>query len=351
MADSLPRSSFLGTSPGAVSIRQLLEKVATSNATVLINGESGTGKELVARTLHEWSDRRGGHFVPINCGAIPKELLESELFGHMKGSFTGAITTKAGLFEIANGGSIFLDEIGETTPAMQVKLLRVLQEGEVTPVGSFKPIPVSVRVIAATHRPLEELVREGKFREDLYYRINVFRLHTAPLRSRSEDIPELIQFILAQLDVPNFELTAGAIEYLQRHTWPGNIRELRNTLERAVIEAKRERSRTLNRNHVQIIGSVSAQNSAALRIPSAIEDISPEAYTTFISESERNYIQSVLQLCHGNMTLAAQKMGLNRATLYRKLNTTSVTGSTARDSVPGLTTATPKNSQEHHHAI
>ena len=194
MADLHLKTSFLGKSAGAVNIRQLLAKVAPTDATVLINGESGTGKELIARTLHDWSDRRGGHFVPINCGAIPKELLESELFGHRKGSFTGASADRIGRFELAHGGTIFLDEIGDMPMEMQVKLLRVLQERTVEAVGGAKPVPVDVRVVAATHRDLEAEIAAGRFREDLFYRLNVLPVFIPPLRERTEDVPDLLNF-------------------------------------------------------------------------------------------------------------------------------------------------------------
>ncbi|MEN9768416.1 MAG: Nitrogen assimilation regulatory protein, partial [Pseudomonadota bacterium] len=181
---------FIGKSPAAQAVRTLIDRVANSQATVLITGESGTGKELVARALHEQSQRHGGNFVPINCAAIPKDLIESELFGHRKGAFTGAMADRVGRFELAHGGTIFLDEIGDLPLDMQVKLLRVLQERQVDPVGGSKPVAIDVRVVAATHRDLEAEIAAGRFREDLYYRLNVLPLHTCPLRERPEDLPE-----------------------------------------------------------------------------------------------------------------------------------------------------------------
>ena len=195
-------SFFIGTSPIAQALRRLVTTISNSNATVLITGESGTGKELLARSLHEQSDRVGGTFVPINCSAIPKELLESELFGHRKGSFTGAVADRIGRFELAHGGTIFLDEIGDMSLDMQVKLLRVLQERVIDPVGSTRQIPIDVRVIAATHRDLEAEIQAGRFREDLYYRLNVLPVVTPPLRERPEDIAELLRFYAEHYKLP-----------------------------------------------------------------------------------------------------------------------------------------------------
>ena len=235
MADLHLKTSFLGKSAGAVNIRQLLAKVAPTDATVLINGESGTGKELIARTLHDWSDRRGGHFVPINCGAIPKELLESELFGHRKGSFTGASTDRIGRFELAHGGTIFLDEIGDRPMEMQVKLLRVLQERTVEAVGGAKPVPVDVRVVAATHRDLEAEIAAGRFREDLFYRLNVLPVFIPPLRERTEDVPDLLNFYASKYKAQGqspISFAPNFMRALTQYNWPGNVRELSNLVDR-----------------------------------------------------------------------------------------------------------------------
>lgn len=224
---------------GAIQeVRHLIEQVAPTDANVLILGESGTGKEVVARAVHELSSRRDKPFVPINCGAIPGELLESELFGHEKGAFTGAITSRVGRFELAEGGTIFLDEIGDMPLQMQVKLLRVLQERVYERVGSNKQIKTNVRVIAATHRNLEEMIKDGKFREDLYYRLNVFPILTPPLRERSDDIPLLIQELTNRYmreHKTGVRFTHGALESLMQHQWPGNVRELGNLVERMII--------------------------------------------------------------------------------------------------------------------
>jgi two-component system response regulator PilR (NtrC family) len=221
-----------------IELYKLISKVATVSGTVLITGESGTGKELVARTIHKNSERATKPFLAISCGAIPESLLESELFGHVKGAFTGAVVAKAGLFEVADGGTVFLDEIGETSPAIQVKLLRVLQERVFRRVGGTEDIEVDVRVIAATHQDLKELIHKGRFREDLYYRLNVIPVHLPPLRERREDIPLLAMNFLAKYSDENKRPIQGiapeALELLLHYHWPGNVRELENVIERAV---------------------------------------------------------------------------------------------------------------------
>lgn len=231
-------NNLVGSSAGMRNIRRLIEQVSNTDASVLILGESGTGKEVVARNIHALSSRASKPFIPINCGAIPGELLESELFGHEKGAFTGAITSRQGRFELANGGTLFLDEIGDMPLAMQVKLLRVLQERCFERVGSNKSIEVNVRIIAATHRNLEEAICKGKFREDLFYRLNVFPIEMPPLRERSEDIPLLFNELISRIESENkpiVRLTSDAMTALCQYNWPGNIRELANLVERLTI--------------------------------------------------------------------------------------------------------------------
>ncbi|WP_435237078.1 sigma-54 dependent transcriptional regulator [Psychromonas sp. PT13] len=231
-------SSLVGRGKRIQEIRYLVEQVAQSNANVLILGESGTGKEVAARAVHEMSNRKNGPFVPINCGAIPAELLESELFGHEKGAFTGAFAARKGRFELAAGGTIFLDEIGDMPMPMQVKLLRVLQERTFERVGGTKCLEADVRVVAATHRNLETLIEEGKFREDLFYRLNVFPIEKPALRERQEDIPLLLQELLSRLQDEHkatLRFTQRALDSLMKHNWPGNVRELSNLLERLLI--------------------------------------------------------------------------------------------------------------------
>ncbi len=226
---------IIGKSPCVKEMRALIEKIASTEATVLVLGESGTGKELVARAIHACSDRSENAFVPVNCGAIPRDLLESELFGHKKGSFTGAISDRKGRFEIANSGTIFLDEIGDMSTDLQVKLLRVLQDRHIDPVGTTKSIPVDVRVVAATHRNLPELIQQGQFREDLYYRLNVIPIETPALRDRKEDIEALVSHFAkihtSSLSEP-IKLAPKSLEILKEYDWPGNIRELSNLVDR-----------------------------------------------------------------------------------------------------------------------
>ena len=219
--------SLVGNSDSIRQVRRLIEQVANTEASVLLLGESGTGKEVVARNIHALSSRHSKPFIPINCGAIPAELLESELFGHEKGAFTGAITSRQGRFELANGGTLFLDEIGDMPLAMQVKLLRVLQERCFERVGSNRSVEVNVRIIAATHRNLEQAIEEGKFREDLFYRLNVFPIDMPPLRARREDLPLLVNELIARIEGenrPSVRIMPGALEALSRYQWPGNVR-------------------------------------------------------------------------------------------------------------------------------
>jgi sigma-54 specific flagellar transcriptional regulator A len=228
-------NSIIGSSPPTLSLKRLIESVAHSDATVLIIGESGTGKELVAESLHGCSPRAENNLVPVNCGAIPRELIESELFGHKRGSFTGAVADRVGRFELAHGGTLFLDEIGDLALDMQVKLLRAIQERVVKPVGGGKPIKVDVRVVAATHKDLEQEVEAGRFREDLYYRLNVLPLTTPPLRERREDVPALVRHFAklhASRGQPPIEPTPALIQALMGYQWPGNIRELSNLMAR-----------------------------------------------------------------------------------------------------------------------
>jgi len=230
--------SLVGNSRGITRVRKMIDQVAPTEATVLILGESGTGKEVVARNIHYYSNRRSKPFVPINCGAIPSELLESELFGHEKGSFTGAVGTREGRFELAEGGTIFLDEIGDMPLSMQVKLLRVIQERSFERVGSNKSIKSDVRIVAATHRNLEQHIEEGKFREDLFYRLNVFPIEMPPLNSRAEDLPLLVNELITRLEhekKSSVRLTPSAMMALCNYDWPGNVRELANLMERLTI--------------------------------------------------------------------------------------------------------------------
>jgi two-component system response regulator HydG len=290
---------------------QLAETVAPTDSTVLVTGESGTGKEVVARWIHERSGRAGGAFLSVNCGALPEGLLESELFGHMKGSFTGAVKDKQGLFAAATGGTFFLDEIGETTPATQVKLLRVLQQREIIPVGGTETIPVDARLVAATNRDLEDEVKRGGFRGDLYYRLNVITVHLPPLRDRRDDIPLLADAFLrrsagARGGEPK-TLAPATLDAMMAYDWPGNVRELENALERAVILSAAD----------SIAPSALPERVSARRAEPLVSDRAPATPT--LEAIERAYVTWVLQNESGNKSRAAEVLGIDPSTLYRKL--------------------------------
>jgi DNA-binding NtrC family response regulator len=302
----------VGTSKAWLDVLRLVETVAPTDSTVLIQGESGTGKEIIARYIHELSARREGPFLSINCGALPESLLESELFGHVKGSFTGAIRDKIGLFGASTKGTFFLDEIGETTPATQVKLLRALQHREVIPVGSTDAIPVDTRVVAATNRDLDEEIRAGHFRSDLYYRLNVIALHLPPLRQRQDDIPVLADYFLHRIgesrNEPPRRLSDAARGALIEYAWPGNVRELENALERAVILTE----------DVVITPAALPERVTERRAEPLVSTRTPPNPT--LEAVERAYIMWVLQSEGGNKSRAADVLGIDPSTLYRKLS-------------------------------
>jgi len=302
----------VGRNRAFLEVVRLAETVAPTDSTVLITGESGTGKEVIARFIHELSERESGPFISINCGALPENLLESELFGHVKGSFTGAVRDKEGLLVAAEGGTFFLDEVGEMSPALQVKLLRAIQEREVVPVGATDPVDIDVRIIAATNRDLEQEIRRGTFRSDLYYRLNVISLHLPPLRERPEDVALLAEHFLHALaedkgGTPR-TLTPDALSALQAYEWPGNVRELENALERAAILSK---------------GDAVDVDALPSRItnPESAPLVSERPHTNPTLELiERAYILWVLQAEGGNKARAAEVLGIDPSTLYRKLN-------------------------------
>jgi two-component system nitrogen regulation response regulator NtrX len=291
-----------------------LERVAASESRVCIFGETGTGKELVARTIHERSPRAAGPFVTLNCAAVPAELIESELFGHEKGSFTGASGRHTGKFEQADQGTIFLDEIGDMPLNMQAKLLRVLEEGEVERIGGDKPVTVSVRVVVATHRDLEARVREEKFRQDLFHRIHVFPLMLPPLRERRDDIPALVEHFAAQVCAQNgwkpVPFTADAIAEMQTHPWPGNVRELRNMVERLMLLATGGRV-DLATVQIALPKTFPGMGAAPMAIGSG-------ALADRVQSFEREVILAELKRSHQNMSLAAKTLGLERSHLYKK---------------------------------
>src|ERR1700735_5022680 len=291
-----------------------LERVAASESRVCVLGETGTGKELIARTIHEKSARSAGPFVTLNCAAVPAELIESELFGHEKGSFTGASGRHIGKFEQADQGTIFLDEIGDMPLNMQAKLLRVLEEGEVERIGGDRPIAVNVRVVVATHRDLEARVREEKFRQDLFHRIHVFPLQLPPLRERRDDIPALLEHFAAQVSAQNgwkpVPFSTDALQALQSHTWPGNVRELRNLVERLMLLA--------TEGKVDLATVQMALPKAASGASASPGAMGSGALADRVQLFEREVILSELRRSHQNMSLAAKTLGLERSHLYKK---------------------------------
>ncbi|MBI1422298.1 MAG: response regulator [Gammaproteobacteria bacterium] len=288
------------------NVCELVKRIAPMPSTVLIEGESGTGKELVARAIHEYSYRTGS-FVPINCGAVSAELLESELFGHVKGAFTGAHQAREGLFTYANGGTLFLDEIGEMPLSMQAHLLRVMEERTIRPVGSNREIPVDVRVIAATNRDLEDEVKKGNFREDLYYRLFVLAIRMPALRERMNDLPELAQHFIntlsTEMGITPISISDEEMDVMRHYAWPGNVRELKNLIERCLL---------LNTTPSQCLAAQPASSRTDMPLGDNLNDLS-------LDELEKRHILNVLQAEGGNKSAAARKLGVSRKTLERKV--------------------------------
>jgi DNA-binding NtrC family response regulator len=302
--EDLPESEMIGSSPGMVEIYKTASRVAPTDATVLIEGETGTGKELVARMIHRFSPRAAQPFVPVDCASIAPSLLESELFGALKGAFTGADRDRTGVFEAANHGTVFLDEIGVIDLNFQLRLLRFLQEREIRPVGASRGKKVDVRVLAATNRNLQKLTEEGKFQEDLWYRLNVVRIEIPPMRERRGDVPLLARFFLNKYNARynrGVRLMESGIKALQEYTWPGNVRQLQHLIERLAILVPNER-----------IDQESVNDALA-----AME--SREAASETLEDAERDQIRKVLAATGGNKSRAAQILGIERKTLYRKL--------------------------------
>jgi two-component system, NtrC family, response regulator AtoC len=320
------RFRLVGQSPAIQQIYGVVEKVANTPSTVLITGESGTGKELIARALHENSSRHAGPFIKINCAAIPKTLMESELFGYEKGAFTGAVGAKPGRFELAHGGTLFLDEIGEIPTEMQVKLLRVLQESEFERVGGIKTIKVDVRLVTATNRDLLAEVGAGTFREDLFYRLNVVPIHIPPLRERREDIPLLADHFIAKfndrLKKETSSVTPEAIERLVAYHWPGNIRELENLMERTILFCEGPAIRVLDLP-VEVAGAPASALAAAAAAADEAGRPAPESLKEAVrvetERVERELIQKALDATGGNVTQAARKLKISRKSLQTKM--------------------------------
>ncbi len=338
--DSEERLPLIGRSASMQEIYRTIARLTTADLTVMINGESGTGKELVARALHDYGKRRAGPFVAINMAAIPRELIESELFGHERGAFTGATNRSLGRFEQANGGTLFLDEIGDMPPEAQTRLLRVLQEGEFTSVGGRQPIKANVRIIAATHRDLRTAIRQGQFREDLFYRLNVVPIRLPPLRERVEDIPLLARHFLErarQDGLPSKSLDQGAVDRLKQHNWPGNVREVENLMRRLaalcpeeiitadVIAAELADSIPPD---APVVGAAVGPETLSRAVERHIKEFFAthndgvgvtDVYDKILAEVERPLIRMTLAATRGNQIKAAAMLGLNRNTLRKKI--------------------------------
>jgi nitrogen regulation protein NR(I) len=324
------RDAIVGQSAAMQSIYKEIGRIAARPVTVLIRGETGTGKELIARAVYQNSDRANAPFVAINCAAIPETLLESELFGHERGAFTGATVQRIGRFEQANHGTIFLDEIGDMTLGTQVKLLRVLQEKNLQRLGGRETIPVDVRVLAATHRDLELAIREKQFREDLYYRLNVVMITLPPLRQRKEDVPELVRYFLSkygpELGNPSPSSHPAAMEFLQSHSWHGNVRELENAIRKALLLAQ---GYTLNVDHTRAALNKDATPSGPVSQPfgdyigdllaAAQRGEAAEVHARVLESAERELFRQAIELAHGNQAKAARWLGVSRITMKAKL--------------------------------
>jgi DNA-binding NtrC family response regulator len=322
LADKGALGELVGTSRRMREIFALLQQAGPSKACVLITGESGTGKELVARTIHELSPRRAGPFIAINCAALPETLIESELFGHEKGSFTGASERRAGCFELAQEGTLLLDEIGEMPLPTQAKLLRILEDSKVRRLGGKTEFEVDVRLVAATNKVPDEAIRGGHLREDLYYRLNVFQVHLPPLRERKEDMGPISEALIKELNRKHecrvSDITPEVLEAFQRHHWPGNVRELRNVLERAVILAGEG---SIEPKHVPAFlhGRVSAPASGAVAVQDFETDAVRFAIGTTVEEAEKGLILRTLEHTRNNKTRAAEILGISLKTLHNKL--------------------------------
>lgn len=313
---------LIGETDSMKQVRRLIDTIAPTEATVMVLGDTGTGKELIARNLHEKSDRAQRVFIPVNCGALPENLVESELFGHRKGAFTGAETNRKGLFEVANGGTLFLDEVGELDKSVQVKLLRFLEAGEIRRVGENEPFRVDVRVVCATNRDLREMVANDQFREDLFFRLNTFEIILPPLRERRSDIPELARHMIsrhaARKGQMESTITPEAIEVLTAHDWPGNIRELANAIERALILAGNGPIRPEHLPTQYPTKGRSRSDGSAQSIGGPHFTI-PEGEPT-LRDIEMSYIQVVLEKHAGNKPAASKELGISLKTLYNKIN-------------------------------
>jgi transcriptional regulator with PAS, ATPase and Fis domain len=336
--ESVAMNPLVGNSLKMRQVRALINKIADSNSTILITGESGTGKELAARAIHELSQRREQPFIPVNCGAIPEELLESELFGHVRGAFTGAVNSRQGRFQLANGGTLFLDEIGEMSPKLQVKLLRVLQERQFEPVGSDRAVQVDVRVVAATNRDLHLAAREGKFREDLFYRLNVLPVQLPSLREREGDIPLLVKHFLALHGLRKAKRAArvepDAMAALEAYRWPGNVREVENLVERLIL-LNEDGVIRVNELPDYIVQRGSSEQGTSMALPATGMDLD-----RYLEKIENGFICQALERARGNKTLAAGMLNLNRTTFIERLRKKGLLATARQNTNTGVVNVT-----------
>jgi DNA-binding NtrC family response regulator len=334
---------LLGNSEETENLRKQIQRLKGKTLNVLITGESGTGKELIAKRLWAIEDDPSRPYFAINCGAIPENLLEDELFGHRKGAFTGAERDKKGRFELASGGDLFLDEIGDLPYPMQVKLLRAIEQQEIFPLGAEAPVKINVRIISATNKDLSKLIKvKRRFREDLYYRLDGYKLHTAPLRDRPSDIEPIVQRIALKHLGPEVRISPTTIDFLKSHNWPGNVRELCNWVERAMITIEERKGSVLEVSDFQIdqdiFSSVTRQRRKhALPYPETRTELSEDHYSHFMREAERKYLEMAIGLCDGHAYTAAQLVGLGRTTIFNKMKTLNIPVEQQCDLVkPGL---------------
>ena len=355
LAEQLSRTlnkHMIGRSQPMVELQRDLLALRGGDSPVLITGETGAGKDVVADMIHSNENDKFRPYFQVNCGAMSENLIESELFGHIKGAFTGADKDKKGLFELAHGGDLFLDEIGDMPALMQVKLLRALEEKKVTPLGCHLKRPAEVRIMAATNKNLETMIQEGTFREDLYYRLNAICIHVPPLRARKDDIPLLADHLVNKLSKGKYKITEDAKKYLSTQPWPGNVRELRFAVDRAIHNAKKKCDVILEKRHF-LKSSGTSDNSLHSNIsnlPQAVAKLSPENFQAYLAATEKAYLDNAIRICGGNIPRAAEYLGICKATIYNRITTLGIKCQMKKRRLPGLVTDIHAKQEEVSHA-